>query len=140
MTRVAAGGCAPRFLQTAGRGSWFQFLTQLPDVVLPTLAMFLWASRRECDDGAGVVFAVEQEGWSTGACADGAVACDPAGQDRWRQGSGSGCTPKPDLVKTFRLSGDPRFGEALIDVVGLSLNCPDKVIVCAWTRTSRCGC
>jgi len=29
---------------------------------------------------------------------------------------------KPHLVKTFKLSGDPRFEEKLIDVVGLYLN------------------
>ena len=36
---------------------------------------------------------------------------------------------KPHLVKTFKLSNDPRFEEKLIDVVGLYLNPPDKAIV-----------
>jgi len=29
---------------------------------------------------------------------------------------------KPHLVKTFKLSNDPRFEEKLVDVVGLYLN------------------
>jgi transposase len=36
---------------------------------------------------------------------------------------------KPHLVKTFKLSNDPRFDEKLIDVVGLYLNPPDNAIV-----------
>jgi transposase/transposase-like protein len=36
---------------------------------------------------------------------------------------------KPHLVKTFKLSGDPRFEEKLIDVVGLYLVPPEKAIV-----------
>jgi transposase len=36
---------------------------------------------------------------------------------------------KPHLVKTFKLSNDPRFEEKLIDVVGLYLTPPDKAIV-----------
>jgi transposase len=36
---------------------------------------------------------------------------------------------KPHLVKTFKLSNDPRFEEKLIDVVGLYLAPPDKAIV-----------
>jgi transposase len=36
---------------------------------------------------------------------------------------------KPHLVKTFKLSNDPRFEEKLIDVVGLYLNPPQKAIV-----------
>ena len=36
---------------------------------------------------------------------------------------------KPHLVKTFKLSNDPRFEEKLIDVVGLYLNPPDKAVV-----------
>lgn len=32
---------------------------------------------------------------------------------------------KPHLVRTFKLSNDPRFEEKLIDVVGLYLNPPD---------------
>ena len=36
---------------------------------------------------------------------------------------------KPHLVKTFKLSNDPRFEEKLIDVVGLYVNPPDNAIV-----------
>jgi transposase len=36
---------------------------------------------------------------------------------------------KPHLVKTFKLSNDPRFDEKLIDVVGLYLDPPEKAIV-----------
>ncbi len=36
---------------------------------------------------------------------------------------------KPHLVKTFKLSNDPRFEEKLIDVVGLYLNPPEQAIV-----------
>ena len=36
---------------------------------------------------------------------------------------------KPHLVKTFKLSNDPKFEEKLVDVVGLYLNPPDKAVV-----------
>jgi transposase len=36
---------------------------------------------------------------------------------------------KPHLIKTFKLSNDPRFEEKLIDVVGLYLAPPDNAIV-----------
>jgi transposase len=36
---------------------------------------------------------------------------------------------KPHLVKTFKLSNDPRFEEKLIDVVGLYLAPPDNAVV-----------
>ena len=41
----------------------------------------------------------------------------------------SGHGLKPHLVKTFKLSHDPRFEEKLTDVVGLYLNPPEKAIV-----------
>ena len=41
----------------------------------------------------------------------------------------SGHGLKPHLVKTFKLSNDPRFEEKLTDVVGLYLNPPEKAIV-----------
>jgi transposase len=44
---------------------------------------------------------------------------------------------KPHLVKTFKLSNDPRFEEKLIDVVGLYLNPPDKaVVLCVDEKSS----
>jgi transposase len=39
---------------------------------------------------------------------------------------------KPHLIRTFKLSKDPRFEEKLLDVVGLYLNPPDHaVVLCA---------
>jgi transposase len=70
--------------------------------------------------------------------------CTPAGQTHWscrtmaRQVGVSPATVqrvwaarglKPHLVKTFKLSNDPRFEEKLIDVVGLYLAPPDNAIV-----------
>jgi len=43
---------------------------------------------------------------------------------------------KPHLVKTFRLSNDPKFEEKLIDVVGLYLNPPDKAVVLCMDEKS----
>jgi transposase len=36
---------------------------------------------------------------------------------------------KPHLIKTFKLSNDPRFEEKLIDIVGLYLSPPDNALV-----------
>ena len=41
---------------------------------------------------------------------------------RWRVWAARGL--KPHLVKTFKLSNDPRFEEKLVDVVGLYLKPP----------------
>jgi transposase/transposase-like protein len=43
---------------------------------------------------------------------------------------------KPHLVKTFKLSNDPKFEEKLIDVVGLYLNPPDKAVVLCMDEKS----
>lgn len=43
---------------------------------------------------------------------------------------------KPHLVKTFKLSNDPKFEEKLIDVVGLYLNPPDEAIVLCMDEKS----
>jgi transposase len=49
----------------------------------------------------------------------------------------SGRGLKPHLVKTFKLSNDPRFEEKLIDVVGLYLNPPERaVVLCMDEKTS----
>jgi transposase len=49
----------------------------------------------------------------------------------------SGRGLKPHLVKTFKLSNDPRFEEKLIDVVGLYLNPPAKaVVLCTDEKSS----
>jgi len=44
---------------------------------------------------------------------------------------------KPHLVKTFKLSRDPRFVEKLTDVVGLYLNPPDKSLVLCVDEKSQ---
>jgi len=44
---------------------------------------------------------------------------------------------KPQRVKTFKLSNDPRFSEKLTDVVGLYLNPPEKAIVLCVDEKSQ---
>src|SRR5205823_5885504 len=44
---------------------------------------------------------------------------------------------KPHLVKTFKLSRDPRFEEKLVDVVGLYLNPPEKSVVLCMDEKSQ---
>jgi transposase len=44
---------------------------------------------------------------------------------------------KPHLVKTFKLSTDPRFEEKLVDVVGLYLNPPDQAVVLCMDEKSQ---
>ncbi|NQT17924.1 MAG: IS630 family transposase [Planctomycetes bacterium] len=44
---------------------------------------------------------------------------------------------KPHLVRTFKLSRDPRFEEKLIDVVGLYLNPPEKALVISADEKSQ---
>ncbi len=43
---------------------------------------------------------------------------------------------KPHLVKTFKLSNDPKFEAKLIDVVGLYLNPPDNAVVLCMDEKS----
>ena len=43
---------------------------------------------------------------------------------------------KPHLVKSFKLSNDPRFEEKLIDVVGLYLDPPDNAVVLCMDEKS----
>ena len=44
---------------------------------------------------------------------------------------------KPHLVKTFKLSNDPRFTEKLIDIVGLYFNPPEKALVLCADEKSQ---
>lgn len=44
---------------------------------------------------------------------------------------------KPHLVKSFKLSGDPKFVEKLKDIVGLYLNPPEHAIVMACDEKSQ---
>ena len=44
---------------------------------------------------------------------------------------------KPHLIRTFKLSRDPRFEEKLIDVVGLYLNPPERALVLSADEKSQ---
>lgn len=44
---------------------------------------------------------------------------------------------KPHLVRTFKLSNDPRFAEKLTDVVGLYLNPPEHAVVLSCDEKSQ---
>src|ERR1035438_6654067 len=76
----------------------------------------------------------------------------PPGQTHWSQHSMSkatGVSPstvsriwrahglKPHLVKSFKLSNDPRFAEKLEDVVGLYINPPEHAIVLCADEKSQ---
>ena len=45
---------------------------------------------------------------------------------------------KPHLVKTFKLSNDPRFEEKFWDVIGLYLNPPERSLVLCCDEKSQC--
>jgi transposase len=45
---------------------------------------------------------------------------------------------KPWLVKTFKVSNDPRFEEKLTDVVGLYLNPPERAAVFSFDEKTQC--
>ena len=44
---------------------------------------------------------------------------------------------KPHLVRTFKLSNDPKFVEKLVDVVGLYMNPPDRALVLCVDEKSQ---
>jgi hypothetical protein len=44
---------------------------------------------------------------------------------------------KPHLIRTFKVSKDPRFAEKLEDVVGLYLNAPEHAIVLCCDEKSQ---
>ena len=44
---------------------------------------------------------------------------------------------KPHLIKTFKVSNDPKFEEKLVDVVGLYLDPPDKAVVLCMDEKSQ---
>ena len=46
---------------------------------------------------------------------------------------------KPHLVKTFKVSNDPRFTEKLEDVIGLYLNAPEHALVLCCDEPERSG-
>lgn len=45
---------------------------------------------------------------------------------------------KPHIVRTFKLSNDPRFEEKFWDVIGLYLNPPEKALVLCCDEKSHC--
>ena len=45
---------------------------------------------------------------------------------------------KPHLVRTFKISRDPRFEEKFWDIIGLYLNPPDKALVLCCDEKSQC--
>jgi transposase len=45
---------------------------------------------------------------------------------------------RPWKVETFKLSGDPRFEEKLVDVVGLYMNPPERAVVFSFDEKTQC--
>jgi transposase len=45
---------------------------------------------------------------------------------------------KPWQVETFKISGDPRFEDKLVDVVGLYMNPPEKAVVFCFDEKTQC--
>ena len=45
---------------------------------------------------------------------------------------------KPHLVRTFKISNDPRFEEKFWDIIGLYLNPPDKALLLCCDEKSQC--
>ena len=70
--------------------------------------------------------------WSTRSLAKAMNVSDSMVRRVWRD---SGL--KPHLVKTFKVSNDPRFVEKLVDVVGLYLNPPEHALVISCDEKSQ---
>lgn len=45
---------------------------------------------------------------------------------------------KPHLIRTFKVSNDPRFEEKFWDIIGLYLNPPDKALILCCDEKSQC--
>lgn len=70
--------------------------------------------------------------WSTRSLAE-AIGCNDTMVHRvWRDNG-----LKPHLVKTFKVSNDPRFAEKLVDIVGLYLNPPEHALVLSCDEKSQ---
>ena len=100
------------------------------DVGVTAMTVRSWRSRFETQEltkfakvapGRGRTAMIPRE--VTDKIVDLAQNSTPVGETHWTRGL------KPHLVKTFKLSNDPRFEEKLIDVVGLCLNPPDNAVV-----------
>jgi transposase len=73
-----------------------------------------------------------QTHWSTRTMAEAAGVSKSSVQRVWKE-----LGLKPHRVDTFKVSGDPKFEEKLVDVVGLYLNPPENAIVlCADEKSS----
>lgn len=70
--------------------------------------------------------------WSTRTMAKAAGVSKATVQRVWRDNG-----LKPHLVKTFKVSNDPRFVEKLVDVVGLYLNPPEHALVLSCDEKSQ---
>lgn len=70
--------------------------------------------------------------WSTRSLAKAMKVSDSMIRRVWRD---SGL--KPHLVKTFKVSNDPRFVEKLVDVVGLYLDPPEHALVISCDEKSQ---
>jgi transposase len=70
--------------------------------------------------------------WSTYAMAEVAGISQSSVQRIW-----SSNQIKPHLVRTFKLSNDPKFEEKLVDVIGLYLDPPEKALVLCVDEKSQ---
>ena len=70
--------------------------------------------------------------WSTRSMAKAVGISHSSVQRIWREAD-----LKPHLVRTFKVSNDPKFAEKVTDVVGLYMNPPDKALVLCVNEKSQ---
>jgi transposase len=70
--------------------------------------------------------------WSTRSMAKAVGISHTSVQRIWREAD-----LKPHLVRTFKVSNDPKFSEKVTDVVGLYMNPPDKALVLCVDEKSQ---
>jgi transposase len=70
--------------------------------------------------------------WSTRSMAEAVGISHSSVQRIWRDAD-----LKPHLVRTFKVSNDPKFTEKVTDVVGLYMNPPDKALVLCVDEKSQ---
>ena len=70
--------------------------------------------------------------WSTRSMAKAVGISHSSVQRIWREAD-----LKPHLVRTFKVSNDPKFAERVTDVVGLYMNPPDKALVLCVNEKSQ---
>jgi transposase len=71
--------------------------------------------------------------WSTRTMATAAGMSHQSVHSIWRKND-----LKPHLVRTFKISSDPRFEEKFWDIIGLYLNPPEKALVLCCDEKSQC--